>query len=507
MYSTRLILFTSFLATLIIFGGVLSYGLTQFEIVRDKSNEIVTNNNTKSDIILTMVNAARERVLDLYAMISSDDPFIRDVFFLDFNKQGAIFARSRVKLLSLKLSDDEIQILERQGELTGVSVPIQNRMVDMIQNDNIEEARILLNEQGVEAQNKVLEQLGNLINLQKSRSKEIISDIDTVFKNGRDLIFAWSFAAFILGGLVAAFVISKTGKIEKKLETINSTLEKRVEDRTLNLEQTNIHLQESLDSLGQAQEDLIHAEKMAALGGLVAGISHEINTPIGISVTSATNIEEKVLILEKSFLSGKLTQGDFEVFTKNSLKGLNILIKNLRIASDLIRSFKQVAVDQSTDELREFELFSYCNEIILSLHPKLKTTNIIVNNQIPENINMFSNPGALYQIISNLIMNSIRHAFDESSNDKKINITAAVEDDKLHLVYSDTGNGATKDVLAKIFEPFFTTKRGQGGSGLGMNVVYNLVTTTLQGQVEAISKPNEGLCISMILPMNLEGDL
>jgi len=622
----RLLLIISFVLTVIIFGGVFSYGISQIESVRDQSNKIVANNNTKSEIIGTMVFAARERVLDLYAMINSDDPFERDELFLDFNKQGAVFARARLRLLALELTDKEIAILERQGALTGKSVPIQNTMVDLIQTEEIEEARRLLNEKGVEAQDKVLEQLVLLEDLQEQSSKQILKEIDKKFIRGRETILVWSLFAFMLGGIVAYNVLKKTGKIEhrlfqeiektratlvsindailtidkennilfsnkraeeifgknivhmkienilgfidltelenkqdiyhgnvgryeanlnsinyifdvtvsdirnerdenvgsvlvlhdvtnmvdaqKRLQIANETLEKRVEERTLSLGVTNEQLKESLKSLAETQENLIHSEKMAALGGLVAGISHEINTPIGISVTSATNIEEKIKAMDKDFTTGELTKDGFASYIDHSMKGLKILIKNLGRASDLIRSFKQVAVDQSSDEIRDINLRSYCNEIILSLHPKLKKTRIKVDNRITDSISMRTNPGALYQILSNLIVNSVVHGFEGANvSNPEVIIEAEVEDEYVSIQYRDNGIGVEKSVLSKIFEPFFTTKRGQGGSGLGMNVVYNLITTTLDGRVSAESEPGEGLVISISVPLTLKGDV
>ena len=624
--NTRWILVFSFFITLLIFIGVLSYGLTQFGSVRDHSREIVKTNNTKTELIVSMLSSARERVVDLFAMVNSDDPFVRDDFFLHFNKQGAIFATSRSALLDLELSAQEQELLSEQGKLTGVSVPLQNELVNLIQTDKIQQAKDLLNEEAVEAQNKVLEQLVKLLDLQQRSSNEILVEIDKEYGSGRYLILFWSLVAFVLGGIVAFFVISRTTKIEhklfeevekaratlgsisdaiirtdkngtivysnikanemldteltgleakkalyfmhesnagderevsgngmgqylitvqnkkrwlevtqeninnetgevtgkvlvlhdltevmkgkEKLEAVNASLEVRVKERTESLQNTNNQLEESLNSLAAAQEQLVHSEKMAALGALVAGISHEINTPIGIGVTSATNVEEKMQELEDVFLSGKLTRTEFESYISHTRKALDILIRNLRRASDLIRSFKQVAVDQASDEFRDIDLRNYCDEIIMSLHPKLKSTNINIKNKIPDGINIFTNPGAVYQVISNLILNSIVHAFDNESKVEFPEVIIESENigDEVILNYSDNGKGVDQDALSRIYEPFFTTKRGQGGSGLGMNVVYNLITTSLKGKIKATSEPGNGLHVSMNISVSQEGD-
>ena len=620
--NTRTILITTFIITIVVFISLFSYGLSQFDNVRKQSRDIVENNNTKSELIFSMLSSARERVVDLFSMVNSDDPFVRDDLFLHFNKQGAIFATARSKLIELGLSEEEELIIKEQGRLTGLSVPIQLQLIELIQTDEIEQAKALLNGNGVEAQNAVLEVLSALLDLQQKSSHKIISEIDEQYENSQELVVVWSILAFLFGGFIAGVVIIKTSKTEHRLfeemenirailtsisdvilrvnsqgdivfanmkademfamrvrgrhvsdvlsfismedifneeidsgislgrfevelvsrsiwvdvvlETIrdeggavvgkvlvlhevtdivnaqkhlqraNENLEIRVSERTEKLQEANLQLTDSLKTLAEAQEQLGHAEKMAALGGLVAGISHEINTPVGISVTSATNIEERMNALEKSFNSGKLTKSEFESFMLHNRKGLDILISNLSRASELIKSFKQVAVDQSSDECRTIDLKEYCDEIFLSLHPKFKGLAVSVFNRVPEGINVFTNPGAIYQIISNLVVNSLLHAFEIPAENDEIVVEAEVADKSLVVRYYDNGKGVKKDDLSRIFEPFFTTKRGQGGSGLGMNLVYNLVTSTLNGQIKIMSQPDNGLHVNMTLPLKKE---
>ena len=301
--------------------------------------------------------------------------------------------------------------------------------------------------------------------------------------------------------------ITETLNTQKKLEDANVQLEKRVTERTENLQETNQQLSVAFKSLAKAQQQLVQSEKMAALGSLVAGISHEVNTPIGISVTSATNIEEKLIALEKSFNSGELTKSDFEFFVSHSRKGLDILVGNLKRASDLIKSFKQVAVDQSSDDFRDVGLHEYSDSIVLSLQPKFKNKDITIVNNIPEDIFVYTNPGAIYQILSNLIVNSLIHAFDEHILKPTICLDGSMDNLNFTIMYKDNGHGVDSETKARIFEPFFTTKRGQGGSGLGMNVVYNLITSSLQGQVDIASSPGEGLSLTMIFPLKKEGKL
>ena len=296
---------------------------------------------------------------------------------------------------------------------------------------------------------------------------------------------------------------NKSESLQKELEVINQGLENIIEDRTTSLRVTNKALEDSLSSLHETQSQLINSEKMASLGGLVAGISHEINTPVGISITSASHIEVELKSITDKLQSNNMKKSDLESSLEICQKGVNILTRNLRTASDLIRSFKQVAVDQSSNEFRDFNLKEYVDEVILSLHPKLKITNIRTINQIEESINIYTNPGSLSQILTNLILNSSIHAFQVdniSDNNNEIIVDAKLEDNILNFNYRDNGQGLDKETLDKIFDPFFTTKRGQGGSGLGMSIVFNLVSS-LEGTIEANSTPGKGVDIKIRIPI------
>lgn len=293
----------------------------------------------------------------------------------------------------------------------------------------------------------------------------------------------------------------------------NESLERHVEERTKDIKLANIKLEESIVDLRNAQNHMVQTEKMAALGGLVAGISHEINTPIGTSVTSATSIEENFVSVEAQYKAGTLTQDNFQNFVQHTRDGLDILTKNLRWASELIRSFKLIAVDQTSAEWREIDLKEYANEIITSLRPRLKSTNVQINCNIPDCLIIYTNPGAIYQILSNLILNSIIHGFairqatnGEAHEAAAITLNVAVSEHYLSLYYMDNGKGMDAETLTKVFDPFFTTRRGQGGSGLGMNIVFNIITSQLKGTVTADSAPGQGIYVEMKIPLSQAGE-
>lgn len=288
-------------------------------------------------------------------------------------------------------------------------------------------------------------------------------------------------------------------KAEKAIRKLNTELEERVVLRTHELETANQQLGESLEELKQTQDHLVQSEKMAALAGLVAGVAHEINTPLGISVTAASHLDMKLDSYQDKYTKGELTKADFEAMLKTAKESTNILQSNLKRASELIRSFKQIAVDQSSEKPRLFNLADYVDEIINSLHPHFKSGHISVHNNTSPALKINSYPGAISQIITNLIINSIVHGFDECK-EGEINIEFKLNDDLVTLHYSDNGKGIDEENLKKVFEPFFTTKREHGGSGLGMNIIYNIVTQTLGGNIDVESKTGQGVHFTMTFP-------
>lgn len=272
-----------------------------------------------------------------------------------------------------------------------------------------------------------------------------------------------------------------TGLIERKkneeeLEEVNEVLEERVKYRTSELNQ-------SLKELKSAQTHLVQSEKMSALGGLVAGIAHEINTPVGIGFLTSTHLEDATQKIISSFNNNTMKRSDLNLYLETATESSQLILSNLRRAADLIQSFKRVAVDQASEERRVFQIKTYLEEIILNLHPKFKQTKHQITLTCPEDLQIESYPGALSQIITNLILNSLIHGFDKKEAGS-IKLSVSCRDKDLFILYRDTGKGMDDSVRKKIFDPFFTTKRGYGGSGLGMHIVFNLVTQNLGGRIE-----------------------
>lgn len=270
-----------------------------------------------------------------------------------------------------------------------------------------------------------------------------------------------------------------------------------------NLRNANQTLQESLQTLRRTQEQLVQSEKMAALGGLVAGVAHEINTPVGVGVTAASHLEQKTRELNVLYHKGQMECSDLEKYLKTANESAGIILRNLRRAAEIIRSFKEVAVDQTSEQERTFNLRGYIDEILLNLHPKLKKTRHSVTVLCPEDLELDSYPGMFSQMITNFVMNSLVHGFDPNTQGE-IEIEATREADILRIRYSDNGKGMREEIRSRVFEPFYTTKRGQGGTGLGLHLIYNLVTQRLNGHIRCESTPGKGTTFIIQLPLTTE---
>jgi len=275
---------------------------------------------------------------------------------------------------------------------------------------------------------------------------------------------------------------------EHELMQAHDQLEEKVEERT--------------QALKASQHQLVQSEKMAALGGLVAGVAHEINTPVGVGVTAASHLNDELILIEQHFLDNTLGKRDLQAFLTSGQETCDVLLKNMLRASDLVKSFKQVAVDQSCGEKRTFDLKEYLREILLSLHPITKKTPHQIHLYCPDHLEITSYPGAISQIITNFITNSLVHGFpDNTAGNIQIDITQ--DKQHVHLHYRDNGIGIPKAKIMKIYEPFFTTNRGSGSTGLGMHIVSGLVLNTLQGSIICNSDVGAGVLFQIEFPISV----
>ncbi|MCJ8313607.1 MAG: HAMP domain-containing histidine kinase [Saccharospirillaceae bacterium] len=268
------------------------------------------------------------------------------------------------------------------------------------------------------------------------------------------------------------------------------------------LEKKNSAIQDSLNKLKLTQKSLVESKKMASLGGLVAGVAHEINTPIGIGITASTHLSDATTSINDKYTNAQMTNNNLKSYLAEVNEGTNLINSNLVRAAKLITSFKQVAVDQSSKDIRTYKIKEYTNEVLQSLKPKFKNTNISIKLNCDDNLTVTSEPGAFAQIITNLVINTLIHGF-ENIKTGNINIDITRKQDTVCFVYTDSGKGINIENKEKIFEPFFTTKRGKGGTGLGLNIVYNLVVESLKGSIKLNDDFAQGCQFIIEFPINI----
>jgi len=295
------------------------------------------------------------------------------------------------------------------------------------------------------------------------------------------------------------------GEMARAVEVFreNAIAKRKTEDE---LRASKERAENALNELNAAQQNLIDAERLAALGGLVAGVAHEVNNPIGISLTVASSFARRAEMFEAELRSETgLRRSQLEDFVRTSRDAAQQLVGNLQRAGELIQSFKQVAVDRSHAEQRIFNLSEATDQIIASLRPALKKASITLSVEVPESLVIDGYPGAYGQILTNLFLNAANHAFpDRRSGAIAISAKPRGSDD-VEIIFSDNGVGMTPDVQRQAFDPFFTTRRNEGGTGLGLHIVYNLVTQQLGGRMMLDSRLGQGTTFRIIMPRAARG--
>ncbi|CCQ12172.1 hypothetical protein PALB_30730 [Pseudoalteromonas luteoviolacea B = ATCC 29581] len=284
------------------------------------------------------------------------------------------------------------------------------------------------------------------------------------------------------------------------LQRLNEQLEIKVAMRTDELYKKNQKLEQAMIELKRTQQELIESERMASLGNLVAGVAHEINTPLGVAITALTYNMECLSQIDKKLQDKTLKQSDLDKAIQEQNNGYALIMRNLDRAQSLIGNFKQVAVDQSSETEREINLKEYVIDVFDSLTPLVKGKGITIDINGGDDIILNTYPGAIYQILTNLLNNSVIHGFENLSNGH-ISTSILAEKKAVVITYHDNGVGVNPKIITNIFDPFVTSKRNQGGCGLGMHIVYNLVTQLLKGEIKCTSEPGSGVKFVIRIPI------
>ena len=330
-------------------------------------------------------------------------------------------------------------------------------------------------------------------------------DVTFTLPDGTERTFLLSSERFLYGELDCVMTISmdvtERKLLEQQLKELNATLEQRVLDRTQALDDANRNLVATMGTLQRAQEELIGAEKLAALGSLVAGVAHELNTPIGNALVTASALHELAERTQEAALAGSMKKSTFHDFMEQMNDGASLMHKSLSRAVELIGSFKQVAVDQESERRRTFDLHQMVHEVIDTLRPSIKKSDVRIALSIPEGVEMESFPGPLGQVLMNLVNNALIHGLEGVADGVvEVSATASADARSVTLRVADNGRGIAPEHLAHVFDPFFTTKLGQGGSGLGLAVSHRIATRVLGGRLRAQSQPGQGSRFELTIP-------
>ncbi|MEC5396417.1 ATP-binding protein [Uliginosibacterium sp. H1] len=326
-------------------------------------------------------------------------------------------------------------------------------------------------------------------------------------RTGRVLLCALSARAMQLDGRAVLIVVmedvTERRGMEHALLELNTQLESRVAQRTDALAQANDSLSQALTDLRMAQDDLVRTEKLASLGELVAGVAHELNTPLGNGLMAVTTLSDQLRQFRLEVAAG-LKRSALDTFVANVDMAATIAARNLNRAAELVTSFKQVAVDQASSQRRGFDLRDMVDEVLMTMLPMLKRTPYVVHNEVPAGLRMDSYPGPLGQVLTNLVNNAVLHGFDGRDRGE-IWIIASADGapgtGSITLTLRDDGSGIAPDMLGRIFDPFVTSRKGRGGTGLGLHIVHNTVTQLLGGSVTVDSWAGAGTAFYLNLPV------
>jgi PAS domain S-box-containing protein len=330
-------------------------------------------------------------------------------------------------------------------------------------------------------------------------------EVTFLMRNGTPRVLLLSSERFFYGDedcvLTMSVDVTERKHLESELQSLNTDLEARVAERTHALDQANRELLATMDTLTRTQDELINSEKLASLGSLVAGVAHELNTPLGNAMVSASTMASDIEAMENNLVAGNLKKSVFETFIRRVKEGTQLTLRSVERSVSLITSFKQVAVDQDSERRRTFDLAQTLHEVLDTLRPGIKLRPLKLEVDFCDAVAMDSFPGPLGQVVMNVVTNAVNHAFD-GMQAGVIRVSAVRQSDSLVRVsIEDNGAGIPPEDLGHIFDPFFTTKLGSGGSGLGLSISHRITSKVLGGNITVHSVVGGGTRFDLVLPL------
>ncbi|WP_448549508.1 YfiR/HmsC family protein [Thalassotalea fusca] len=453
------------------------YRETELAMQRMRQREAGLNKEIAKQQVLLDETSKHLQQLDRNLQRSTKQAALRQTELLrlqeDIDSQKSAFSDKEAQLTrvaqqldsakeQLALQQEEVRLKEQEYSDMAKQIA-ENKLILDQQNKQLGQQRVQISEQGVQITQK---------NEELAERKELIEQQRYYLRVMAVLI---SLALFFLVLLVLLFVKNK---------------------------RTNAQLNNTLRNLKTTQDQLIQSEKMASLGKLTAGVAHEINTPLGIAVTSTSSALESTRAIRQDFEENNLTKSSMRRYFQSMEEAASLNTSSLERVIELLNNFKQVAADQVVGEIRTIDVVSYVNEVMQTLSAEMKRHRVAYQYSGIEKVEVTTMPGALAQVVTNLVTNSLKHGFDGRTSGN-ISVDIAQHDEHVVIKYQDDGVGMTSEVLQNIFEPFFTTKRNSGGTGLGMNIVYNIVSQKLKGNIKVTSEVDQGSCFTVMLPFKI----
>ncbi|MDP2574274.1 HAMP domain-containing sensor histidine kinase [Vibrio penaeicida] len=474
------------LAMLVVLGIWAASSLLQ---INNKIERTIDLSERRSNAILTATSAVNSLETELVRLVIENEPGLIELGVSSSIETNELLEESISNLRDQLPNNDDVKWL---AILTKEMVPERNEIIALAKRNSDAIAFDL-----IEYLSPKITEVSEILAVLIQQDQKHINGLLRDYRNREYTTLAITALAVIAGIAILVSLITRLRKASKKLDRLNLQLEEQVDQRTKQLEESFDDLTENVFALEQAQAKLVESEKMASLGVLVKGVAHELNTPIGIGITSASHMKEKVMSFEKLLSSGKLSKKSCEQFIADSQSCLEMVQDNLEKSSELIQCFKKIAIEHESVH-EDAVMVSELIEDIVTNHDLTSEDNVEIELEGQSGISAFVFKEALLDVMNNLIENAVHHS-DETTK-KVIEIETQVVGTDISIVIKDKGKGIDEENLAKIFDPFFTTQRGQGRNGLGLAVVYNLVTHLLDGKINCKSRPGEGTTFEVTFP-------